>query len=90
MRSVPAQPVEGKKMGHWLRAPFEVGKPHTDGLRSRLVELHIDDLAGLLGQHGTKLVFWLIKDGVGEDPRWVLPGRSWSAEWMQTGLSASG
>jgi hypothetical protein len=55
--------------GHWIRAPFEFGKP----ARSQLVELRIDDLAGLLEDHGMELEFWMITDSGGGDPRWVLP-----------------
>lgn len=54
---------------HWIRAPFEYGRP----LRSRLVELRIDDLAGLLEEHGLEIEFWLISDEIGGEPRWVLP-----------------
>ncbi len=59
--------------GHWIRAPFEVGKPHVDGLRSRLVELRIDDLAGLVEVFGMEMEFWMVKDSVNAGPRWVLP-----------------
>jgi hypothetical protein len=55
--------------GHWIRAPFEFGKP----VRSQLVELRIDDLAELLENHGVELEFWMITDEVGGEPQWVLP-----------------
>ncbi len=58
--------------GHWLRAPFEFGRPHIDRLRSRLVELRIDDLANLLELFGLELEFWLIKESTTANPRWVL------------------
>ena len=59
--------------GHWIRAPFEFGKPGPDGLRSRIVELRIDDLAALLEDHGLEIEFFMVMDEVGGEPRWVLP-----------------
>jgi hypothetical protein len=65
-------PVE-HEAGHFIRAPQEFGKPAADGLRSRMVELRIDDLAGLLEVCGGAIEFWMITDEVGGEPRWVLP-----------------
>jgi hypothetical protein len=65
-------PVE-HEAGHFIRAPQEFGKPAADGLRSRMVELRIDDLAGLLAECGGVIEFWMINDEVGGEPRWVLP-----------------
>ncbi len=48
--------------GHWIRAPFECGKPHTDGLRSRIVEFPIEDLAELLMRNSRGSEFWLIQE----------------------------
>lgn len=59
--------------GHWIRAPIEFGELHPDGLRARLVELRIDDLAGVLERFGMTLTFWMIKDSTTAKPRWVLP-----------------
>jgi hypothetical protein len=59
--------------GHFIRASIECGKPGPDRLRSRTVELRIDDLAGLLEEHGREVEFWAITDEVGGEPRWVLP-----------------
>jgi hypothetical protein len=59
--------------GHFIRATIECGKPGPDGLRSRTVELEIDDLAGLLEEYGRRIEFWLVTPVVGGVPRWVMP-----------------
>jgi hypothetical protein len=76
--------------GHWIRAPFEFGKPGPDGLRSRTVELQINDLAGLLNEHGAEFEFWMVMDKVGGDPRWVLPTNSPSASPCRRSVETSG
>lgn len=62
--------------GHWIRAPFEFGRPGPDRLRSRIVELRIDCLADLLEQFGFEPEFWMVSSEVGGDPKWVLPAAS--------------
>lgn len=59
--------------GHWLRAPVEHGYPHADGQRRWLVELRIDDLAGLVEVAGLRPQFLLLKDSTLARPRWALP-----------------
>ena len=59
--------------GHWLRAPCEHGRPHSDGLRRRIVELRIDDLAALFDSAGLQPTFLLVKESTRSSPRWVLP-----------------
>lgn len=59
--------------GHWLRAPVEHGRPHADGQRRWLVELRIDDLAGLVEVAGLRPQFLLLKDSTLAQPRWALP-----------------
>jgi hypothetical protein len=72
LRDLAGVAVENEST-HWIRAPFEFGRPGPDGLRSRIVEQRVDDLAGLLEEHGSQLEFWMVQDAVGGDPRWVLP-----------------
>lgn len=59
--------------GHWLRAPCEHGRPHSDGGRRRIVELRVDDVAELLTVAGLRPRFLLMKESTVEAPRWVLP-----------------
>jgi len=59
--------------GHWLRAPCEHGRPHSDGLRRPIVELKIDDLAELCAVTGFRPRLLLIKESTIAPPRWVLP-----------------
>ena len=42
-------------------------------MRSRIVELRIDDLAGLIEEYGAEMEFWLIAETVGGEAGWVLP-----------------
>jgi hypothetical protein len=59
--------------GHWLRAPCEHGRPHVDGQRRRIVELRVDDLAGLLELAGMRPRFLIVKESTTSAPRWALP-----------------
>jgi hypothetical protein len=58
--------------GHWLRAPVEHGRPHADGQRRRIVELRIDDLAGLVEVAGLRPQFLLLKESTKAPPQWAL------------------
>jgi hypothetical protein len=69
--------------GHWLRAPVEFGEAHPDGLRSRVVELRIDDLAGLMEVAGWRPVFWLVKGSTVAAPSWVMPASATAHELAQ-------
>ncbi len=44
-------------------------------LRSRIVELRIDDVAGFLEQFGVQVEFWMIKASTGAGAKWVVPIR---------------
>ena len=59
-------------VGHWLRAPCEHGQPHSDGQRRRIVELRIDDLAGLMELAGLRPRFLLVKGSIKAAPHWAL------------------
>jgi hypothetical protein len=59
-------------VGHWLRAPCEHGQPHSDGQRRRIVELRIDDLAGLMELAGLRPRFLLVKSSIKAAPHWAL------------------
>lgn len=61
--------------GHWLRAPCEYGRPHVDGQRRRIVELRINDIAGLLECAGMRPLFLLVKPHMSEPPEWRLAVR---------------
>jgi hypothetical protein len=79
LRSVLESPLAAppSENGHWLRAPFEFKAAGDRKARRRLVELPIDDLAGLLG-FGMEIEFWLIKESTRKAPRWVMPIREWA------------
>lgn len=58
---------------HWVRAPVEYGQLYVDRKRGRIVELRIDDLAGLIELLGFRWRFLVVKDSTQVAPRWVLP-----------------
>jgi hypothetical protein len=69
-----AKAAEVAEAGHWLRAPCEHGRAHSDGQRRRIVELHIDDLAALLEVAGMRPRFLLVKRSTASAPKWMLAG----------------
>ncbi|CAE7338842.1 unnamed protein product [Symbiodinium sp. KB8] len=57
--------------GHWLRAPYEFRDPDAVRPQRQLVELRIDDIAGLLEFGGLRLRFLLVRGVVGGGVRWM-------------------
>ncbi len=57
--------------GHWLRAPYEFRDPDAVRPQRQLVELRIDDIAGLLEIGGLTLRFLLVRGVVDGGVQWV-------------------